>query len=287
MFRTIVSLLLFGSLSPVSVPFQVESLPELLHVAPPPLTRALSVSADFSASGAIVIDLLSAKELYARAPDQPRSFASLAKIMTAIVILEQHALEEVVTVPKDAVTISGNAAVLQAGERYTVKDLLGALLVGSANDAAYALALFHSGSIQDFAKEMNVRAKVLGLERTHFTNPMGFDGAGQESTPRDLAWLAMYAWKNELLRSLASRREYILREKTSSRTIVLGNTNQLLSSHPSSFFGLKTGTTELAGECLISLAYTGGRPYIFVVLKSSDRYRDTLHLLRSLSQKHA
>ena len=207
--------------------------------------------------------------------------------MTAIVIVENHTLQEMVTVPSDVATIIGNTGGLQAGEVYSVKDLLGALLVGSANDAAYTLALFHSASTEAFAKDMNARAKALGLTKTHFANPMGFDGVGQESTPRDLAWLAMYAWKNETLRSYASRRAYVLSERHSSREITLANTNQLLSSHPSSFFGLKTGTTDLAGECLISLAYTGGRPYIFVVLKSSDRYRDTLHLFRSLSQKHA
>jgi len=288
MFRTIVSLFLFGALSPVSVPFQVgSSLPGLLEVAPPPTTSAFRVGSDFSASGAIVLDLLSGKELYARAPDEPRSIASLAKIMTAIVIVERHKLDEVVTVPADIGVISGSSAGLQGGEKYSVKDLLGALLVGSANDAAYTLALFHSGTMERFAQEMNARAEALGLERTHFENPMGFDSAGQESTPRDLAWLTMFAWKNETLRSYASRREYVLSERGNARTITLGNTNQLLFSHPGNFFGLKTGTTELAGECLISLAYSGGRPYIFVILKSSNRYDDTLHLLRSLSRKHA
>jgi len=282
-----VSLLLFGSLSPVSVPFEVKSLPKLLKVSPPPITSSLTIGSDFSASGAIVMDLLSAKELYARAPDQPRSIASLAKIMTAIVVVETHGLEEVVTVPKDIATVIGNTAGLQANEKYSVRDLLGALLVGSANDAAYTLALFHSGSIENFAKSMNVRAEALGLEKTRFANPMGFDGIGQESTPRDLAWLAMYAWKNETLRDFASRREYVLQERISGRSIALQNTNQLLASHPSTFFGLKTGTTELAGECLISLAFAGGRPYIFVVLKSADRYRDTLRLFHSLSQKRA
>ncbi len=287
MFRTIVSLFLFGALSPVSVPFQVGTLPGLLDVSPPGTASTLLVGRDFSASGAIVLDLLSAKELYARAADEPRSIASLAKIMTAIVIVEHHKPEEVVTVPMDVSSISGNIAGLQGGEKYSVQDLLGALLVGSANDAAYTLALFHSGTTQDFAKEMNSRAKALGLKRTRFVNPMGFDSAGQESTPRDLAWLAMFAWKNDTLRSFASKREYVLSEKSGARSITLGNTNQLLFSHPGNFFGLKTGTTDLAGECLISLAYTGGRPYIFVVLKSADRYNDTLHLLRSLSQKHA
>ena len=235
----------------------------------------------------MVIDLLSGKELFSLAPDQPRPIASLAKIMTAIVILEQHAPDEIVTIPAGVEEVEGNRAGLRGGDRYTVRSLLGALLVGSANDAAETLALHHSGSIPHFAEAMNARAQALGLTRTHFDNPVGFDSPKQASTPRELAWLAMFAWKNELVRSLVGKREFTLKERSGKREITVVNTNQLLLSHPASFFGLKTGTTELAGECLISLAYASGRPYIFVILKSANRYSDTLHLLRSLPEKQA
>ena len=235
----------------------------------------------------MVLDVLSGKELFALTPDEPRAIASLAKVMTALIILEHHDAHQIVTIPKGAESVEGNIAGLREGERYTIQDLLGGLLVGSANDAAFALAIIHSGSTAQFAEAMNVRARSLGLQRTHFENPMGFDHPRQVSTPRDLGWLTLFAWKNETLRSFVSQKKYTLLEQSEGRSFTLENTNQLLSSHPSSFFGLKTGTTLLAGECLISLAMSHGRPYIFVVLKSSDRYRDTLKLLHSLLSQHA
>lgn len=287
MFRTIASLLLFGTLSPVSPSLSGSAPPVFLAVAPPPSVPRVEIHGRLSASGVVMLDVLSGKELFARAPDEPRAIASLAKVMTALLILEQHALTEAVTVPEGVEAIEGNIAGLRSGERYTVSDLLGALLVGSANDAAYALAVMHSGSSGKFAEAMSARALALGLRRTRFENPMGFDHPDQISTPRDLGWLALFAWKNDVIRSLVSRRSYTLFERSEGRSFTLHNTNQLLSSHPSAFFGLKTGTTVEAGECLMSLAMIGGRAYIFVVLKSSDRYRDTLELLHSLSPRHA
>lgn len=287
MFRSIVSLLLFGALSPLGAPV-VDGVPRgLLRVTPPPSISAFSVGEDLSASGVMVMDLLSGRALFSREADTARPIASLAKIMTALLILENHPLGALVTVPGGAATVGGNTAGLLPGETYTVRDLLGALLVGSANDAAYTLALYHSRSMAEFARAMNERAAALGLQRTHFDNPMGFDSPEQSSTPRDLAWLALYAWKNDTIQALTSRRLYVLHERSSARTIALQSTNHLLASHPSRFFGLKTGTTVLARECLISIAETGGRPYIIVILRSADRYRDTLTLLRALPPDRA
>lgn len=287
MFRTVTSLFLFGALSPLSAPLPFADLSTLLEIAPPTAFAPVSLELGFSASGAIAVDLLSGRELFARHADQPRPIASLAKIMTAVLIVENHALTEVVTIPTGVLSVNGSTAEFRPGERYTVRALLGALLVGSSNDAAYSLALFHSGTIENFVAEMNTRAQTLGLRRTRFANPMGFDSAEQESTPRDLAWLAMYAWKLAPIREFAGKREHILRDYEGKREMVLHNTNRLLLSHPGSFFGLKTGTTELAGGCLISLARVRGRPTVFVILKSADRYEDTLTLLHLLNEAHA
>ena len=286
MFRAIASLMLFGTLSPLGVPSQQETKIQVPFASPPSVVARFTVGEEFSASGAIVIDATSGKKLFGLAADRPRSMGSLAKLMTAIVILENHKGDEIVTVPYSVTSIEGNVARLRPGERYTVQDLLSATLIASANDAAHTLAMFHSGTSERFAEVMNERAVSLGLTKTHFRNPVGFDSRGQMSTPRELAWLSMYALKNEIISSLVQKRSATIRDSSREHSITLFNTNQLLSSHPSKFFGLKTGTTSLAGQCLISLAYAYGRPYIIIVMNSSDRYRDTLELFDSLSLAH-
>lgn len=287
MFRIISALLLFGTLSPVHVPEKPPSDVAVLSVTPPPIISSFSVGTSFSASGAIVIDALTGQELYGRRADEPRAVGSLAKLMTAVVILEHHNLNELVTVPRSVQGVSGNVAGLRPGDRHTVRDLLSAVLVASANDAAHTLAVEHSDSIELFAEEMNARARALGLTKTHFMNPVGYDHPEQVSTPRELAWLSMYALKNDVIRSYTGRRSVTIVSQSGENKMKLFNTNRLLTSHPSKFFGLKTGTTDAAGECLISLTYAEGRPYLLIVLKSADRYEDTLRLFESLSDAHA
>ena len=276
--------MLFGSLTPVSVPMSALPHQDSLEVSPPPVISRIYVGEQFSASGAIVMDVLSGEELFGLSVDMPRSMGSLAKLMTAIVITENHSLGEMVTVPKGAERIEGNVARLLPGEKYTVHEMLSALLIASANDAAHTLAVHHSGDSDLFAEEMNDRARVLGLTQTHFNNPIGFDSFGQMSTPRELAWISMYALKNETIRNLVSKKSATIRDSSGEHSITLHSTNRLLSSHPSNFFGLKTGTTDGAGQCLISLAYAYGRPYLLVVLRSSDRWSDTLQLFESITQ---
>jgi serine-type D-Ala-D-Ala carboxypeptidase (penicillin-binding protein 5/6) len=287
MFRAISSLFLFGMLSPVSTPLPDAPLSQVPQVSSLPSPRRFAVSEAFSASGAIVIDIESGNSLFSLAADERRAVGSLAKLMTAIVIIEEHDLSEVVVVPQSVVLVEGHVAGLRPGERYTVRDLLNALLIASSNDAAHTLAIYHSGSTGLFAEDMNERALSLGLYETHFDNPIGFDSAEQYSTPRELGWLALYALKNDLISSITSKKTETVRDRVSGRTITLLSTNHLLFSHPTTFYGLKTGTTDRAGQCLISLAYAQGRPVLFVVLHSAHRYRDTLQLFDFLTQSNA
>jgi len=283
MFQTIASLMLFGALSPLGVLTPNDSPTSLFEVTPPAIDARLRVGDAFSASGAIAIDVLTGKELFALDADEPRPMGSLAKLMTAIIILENHTLSDLVTIPRGVHDVGGNVAELNPGDRYTIRDLLSVMIVASANDAAHALAIEHSDSIALFAEEMNERARSLGLKKTFFTNPVGFDSPTQVSTPRELAWLSMYALKQDFIRTQAARKSVAITDQSGEHSATLYSTNRLLSSHPDDFFGLKTGTTDAAGQCLISLVYTGGRPYLFVILKSSDRYQDALELFASLA----
>jgi D-alanyl-D-alanine carboxypeptidase (penicillin-binding protein 5/6) len=203
--------------------------------------------------------------------------------MTAVLILERHALDEVVEIPASVQRSDGTNAGLQSGGQYTVEDLLAALLIASANDAADVLAAYSSGTAEEFVRAMNVRAKVMGLTDTAFKNPSGLDAAGQFSTPRELAWLTSYALKNPTFRELVKSTTWEIRDRRSGHVTGLANTNRLLKRSPF-VKGVKTGTTEEAGECLISLVEWNGREVIVVLLRSSNRYRDSQLVLQELSR---
>ncbi len=258
---------------------------DTLPLSPPALAAGkqfpgLTLVRSLSASGVGILDLRSGQLLFARNGDRRRSVGSLTKIMTAVLIAESHALDEVVTIPADIAKTDGSTVRLPPGSRFTVGDLLSALLIASANDAAESLALFHSGSDAAFVVEMNARAKTLGLENTSFANPSGLDSTDQWSTPRDIAWLAAYALRNPDLRSRMSTVTASIRSKD-GRSIALEHTHELLGQSDAVIAG-KTGTTLAARQCLFSLVNEDGREYIVVLLGSNQRYVDLRAVLRIL-----
>lgn len=206
---------------------------------------------------------------------------SLAKLLTALLIVEHHDLGEIVTVPEGIERTQGSTVGLKPGEQYTVGDLLTALLVASANDAAETLAFFHAGSDQAFVVAMNERARVLGLRNTSFANPAGLDDPGQESTPRDIAWLAVFVLQRQTLRA---------RMGLPSASITPLGGHPLTFMHTHAMLGEggivagKTGTTDAAGQCLFSLVRRGGREYVTVILGSRNRYADMRAILRAFDE---
>src|SRR5664279_3360261 len=131
--------------------------------------------------------------------------ASITKIMTAIVALEHSSLSDVVTVPREAVTVGQSSAGLVAGEKLTMQELLGALLVKSGNDAAVTIAVHVGGSQTAFVAMMNAKAEELGLSDTHFANPHGLDAPGHYTTVDNLAVLARYAMMKPAFRDIVRR----------------------------------------------------------------------------------
>ncbi|TSC80613.1 MAG: D-alanyl-D-alanine carboxypeptidase (penicillin-binding protein 5/6) [Candidatus Peregrinibacteria bacterium Gr01-1014_25] len=252
-----------------------QMLAALIEPAPP---RAQILSA----SAVLVIDIQSGQKLFGRDVDVPRPMASLTKQMTALLIVEKfgHALDTEMTVAAEAAGAEGNAVGLAMGDRFTRGDLLTAVLVASANDAATALAIEHSGSVSAFVEQMNVRAAELGLRDTVFVNPTGLDAPGQHSTPQDLAWLAMFALRYpQVVDRMGSRSAEI--HSLAGKSITLSHTHALLHTAPDVLAG-KTGTTDRAGQCLLSLVSEGGRKYLVVLLQSNDRYRDMRAILDAL-----
>lgn len=259
-----------------------------LSVALPAPSQGGSLLADIgrgmTASGVLVVDLQSAQPLYGRNVDKRRSVASLAKLMTAVLVVENHSLDEVVTVPKAATVLDGERY-LTAGDTFTVGDLLSALLISSSNDAAYTLAAFDSGSIPVFAEKMNQRARALGLQDTSFENPIGFDNENQWSTPRDIAWLAAFALRFPEIRARMSMSDAKIVSQE-GRTVALSNTHAFLHKHTAVVAG-KTGTTVGAGECLVSVVQEHGREFLVVLLNSAARYVDMQVVLRALDDLRA
>lgn len=225
-----------------------------------------------SARHAVVMDAQTGHILYEKAAREPGLIASTTKIMTGLIVCEEMALERSISVPAEAAGIEGSSLYLRAGERVTVENLLYGMMLRSGNDAAAALALAHSGSIEAFARHMNERAQALGLMNTHFANPHGLDDEGNYSTCEDLGRLACAAMENETFRKVVGTKEYRFGER------VLTNHNKLLWRLPGAQ-GVKTGFTKAAGRILVSAAEREGRRLVCVTMADPDDWNDHCALL--------
>lgn len=278
MYASLLSVLLLGVI-PLGNAAARHSLLERIAVAPP--ASSLSLTSHISASGAIVLDAKSGQVIYSRQANVERSMASITKLMTALIIVENHELDEIVTIPEGVEEIIGNKVYLSPGERYTVGDLLSAALIASANDAANVLAQYHSGSVTAFVSEMNERAEQLGLNNTSFADPIGLDHIQQYSTPRDIAWLTKFVYEKPAVAERMGRRwQRIVSLGGEDKT--LNHTHALMHQSDQIIAG-KTGTTDQARQCLVSIVEHEGRQFIVVLFYSGERYADMQAILEALS----
>ncbi len=289
MYGPLLSVLLMGMIPVWGLEANIRPLTRELTVAPPAIgieaKAVLRVALDpVTASGIIITDLESGQSIFERNADVLRPMASLTKLMTALIIVEEHTLDEQVTVPMDILkTVGNDYDHLPPGDVFTVGDLLSAMLISSSNDAAVTLAKFHSGTVAEFAKVMNARAKSLGLKSTSYDNPIGLDAPLQDSTPRDLAWLATYVLRYQDIRARMSVPEMQIKS-ANNFSMLLSHTHELL--HEDSFvIAGKTGTTDAAGQCLLSIVEVNGRRYVAVLLHSEDRYRDMRAIVTALKSE--
>ncbi len=205
--------------------------------------------------------------------------ASTTKMLTAIIVLENCYLNDTVTVSESAISAvpwGYTTAHLRAGEEFTVQELLYAMLIPSANDVANVLAEHVSGSISEFSKVMNEKAKKIGLTNSNFTNPSGVQDENLYTTAYDLSLLARYAMNNDTFREIVSTEEYTLPATSiypnDDRTFE--TSNLLLDKENDKYYyeyatGVKTGFTDDAGDCLVASAKKDGVEFIAVCLKSS------------------
>src|SRR5918995_7475135 len=221
-----------------------------------------------AAKAAVLMNAQSAKILWGQNQDLRLPPASTAKILTALVMLDHSRTSDVLTIPAEALHVSGATAQLTAGEKLSVGDLLHAMLLGSGNDAAIALAFHTAASIESFVERMNQKAHNLGAVRSHFFNPTGMPHPQQLTTARDLALITKAALENSELRKIVGKRTYPWSSRGWQGTIK--NSNKMLSSYHGAI-GVKTGNTREAGYCLVAAAQRGGQIYIAVVLKSQEQ----------------
>ncbi|WP_308000469.1 D-alanyl-D-alanine carboxypeptidase family protein [uncultured Gemmiger sp.] len=226
---------------------------------------------DVPCAAAVLIDEDSGTVLYEKNADERRPVASITKVMTLLLTFEalqagKIALGDIVPVSEHAYHMGGSQIWLEPGEQLTLQEMLKAVCISSANDAAVAVAEFVAGSEPAFVDAMNARAAALGMTATHFANACGLDEEGHLSSARDVAVMS-----REMLLHHPEVREYctVWMDTLRGGKTQLVNTNKLLKSYPG-ITGLKTGTTGKAGVCITASAERDGLRLIAVVLGASS-----------------
>ena len=233
--------------------------------------RVFAGEPSVAARGAALIDGETGRLLWGKNAEEPMAMASTAKIMTAILVLEHCALDEIVTVSKNAAKQPEVHMEMKEGERWRAGDLLSAMLLHSYNDAAVALAEHICGSTENFCQRMTEKAKEIGTKNSVFGSPNGLDSHLAEdahySTAYDMALIAAYALKNEVFCEMIAQPEVYITELEGKRSIQVTNTDRFLREY-SGALGVKTGYTNRAGHCFVGAAKKDGVRLISAVLGS-------------------
>ncbi len=231
-----------------------------------------------SAKSAVLIEAESGTVIASKNADTKLPMASTTKIMTALTALRLSAPETVISVDAAAVGVEGSSIYLIENEKLTLEQLLYALLLESANDAAAAIAIGISGSIEAFAEEMNRTATDLGLTQTHFKNPHGLDDEEHFTTAYELALITRAALEEPLFCEIVSTRKTTIPHAGTEGSRLLVNHNKLLRLYEGCI-GVKTGFTKHSGRCLVSAAERDGVRLIAVTLSAPDDWNDHMSLL--------
>lgn len=251
-----------------------------------------------NSQGAVLMDADTGQILFSKNPDLQLQPASTTKILTALIIAEDLKMTDIVTIDKDSPFTSGARIYVIEGEQFTVEQLLNALLIESANDVAVALAKHHSGTVEQFAKKMNEKAKALGATHSNFTNPNGLPDASHLTTAHDLAVIGKAFMKNPALMEIVKKVKYDLPPTNKQpETRHLFNSNRFLFGVGGKYkipykgqnidtkwdvvTGMKTGYTDAALNCFVVSATQNGRNLISTTLKTQgkNQYIDPRTLL--------
>lgn len=242
------------------------------------LFGAPGVGVSTSAEAHLLMEASSGAVLARKNADTRLPMASTTKIMTALVAIRSLPLDTRVTVTEEAVGVEGSSVYLVKGEVLTLEELLYAMLLESANDAAAAIAVAVSGSVAAFADKMNQQAAALGLENTHFVNPHGLDDEQHYTTAYELAVITRAALSDPVFRTIVSTKQKVIPLHGDEGVRLLLNHNKLLRLYDGCV-GVKTGFTKRTGRCLVSAAERDGVTLIAVTLGCPDDWHDHASLL--------
>ena len=230
-----------------------------------------------TAKSAILVDAQTSRVVYSKAPNYKRTAASTVKLLTALVVLDRLSLNHVVKGTRRAAARQRTKIDLRPGEPFYVRDLLKALLIASANDAATALAEAVAGSDAAFADLMNEKARQIGARNSHFVNPHGLPCEGQYSTAHDLAKIVQAASRYSFLIDVMRTRHTTI-QSLDGRVISLRNHNKMLWKDSRHLIG-KTGWTRKSRHCFAGRVDHSGRRFLVVMLGSVQPWADLKHLL--------
>ena len=265
----------YETLLPGSRPIVLVDHEKVLPPLPALPVQSLKGNPVVDAQAVMLVDYDSGQILYQKNPDQTLAPASLSKIMTALVVLEEIPLDQIITVGD--FWVLGQIVGLSTGEQFMVNDLLYSLLVMSGNDTAYALAEAYPGGQSAFVARMNDRAKELGLENTNFVNPHGLDHPDHYTTAKDLLRLVNYALRNDTFAEIIKRGNGQICNLAGDHCYQIETTNELLDFP--GMLGVKTGRTDQAGECFIGFWEQDDRRFLSIILGSDNRFWETQNLL--------
>ena len=241
-----------------------------------PIKKGESTEPVVQAQAIFAVDLNTGIPLLVRNVFFRRKVASITKLVTAMVILDRHGMQEKVTVSRHAANQEPSTMRLRPGEEMTIENLLTGLLINSANDAAVALAEADAGSEAAFITKMNEKALELGLKDTHFSSVMGFDEPDNYSTAYDTMIFARAALRYPFIRKTVSQKNADVTDTAGKIPHHLASTNELLENPYYKVVGLKTGSTPQAGQSFVSLTEAPhGHEILMVLLDSPDRFKET------------
>lgn len=253
------------------------------------LTLTLSATAamgfDVTAKSALILDAETGKVLWSKNGDAHMFPASTTKIMTGLLLVERCLPTDILSAPKDILTVGESSMHLQPGEKVCAKDMLYALMLRSANDGAYAVAVNLGGNIPNFAKMMNDRAAAIGCTNTHFTNPNGLHDPNHYTSAHDLALIAREAMKYQAFRDAVKTTKYKITRSINKQDLSMVSRNKWLKKDLTAD-GIKTGYTVPAGHTYVGSATRDGYRIITVVMKSEHWQLDHQEMLNWAFKYH-
>lgn len=242
------------------------------------LLPAFAAAMDIKAKSALIMDATTGKVLWSKDPDTPRYPASTTKIMTGLLLLENTSPSDMITAPADVEKVGESSMHLKPGEKVSARDMLYALMLRSANDGCYAVAVHVAGSVPNFSKMMNDRATMIGCKNTHFNNPNGLNDPHHTISARDLGLIAREAMKNPLFEEVVRTPKYVIERSLNQKDTHMVSRNKWLRKD-STADGIKTGYTRPAGHCYVGSATRDGYRVITVIMNSENWQKDHQQML--------